>query len=400
MLCGKKQIECIGICIRLAGAGRAALVFVLLFALTGCARQMVKFERVRIGSTTCEAASAFDVDNDGAIDIVSGQYWFAGPDFKKQYKICDVQQENEYYDDFADYPMDVDGDGYTDIITGGWWGKTLRWRENPGGRTINWKVHDIAETGPIETIRFWDVDADGYAEAVPNAGGSVTVYKLIRDTAGRGTGKFTRHVIKESGCGHGLGFGDINGDGRGDFIVPDGWIQAPQDPLSAEWTWHPEFKLGAASVPILVHDINADGLADLIVGQAHNYGLYWMQQKRDRAGKRTWAKHVIDSDRSQYHDMMLADIDNDGRVELITGKRYRAHNGNDPGWADPVGVYYFEIDGGRFTRITLDYGPPSKASGVGIYFWVADITGNGFKDILAPGKEGLYLFKNLGPQSR
>lgn len=371
-------------------------VFVVVFAFAGCARKMLEFERVKIGSATYEAASAFDVDNDGVIDIVSGEYWFAGPDFKKQHKICNVLQENEYYDDFADYPMDVNGDGYPDIITGGWWGKTLRWRENPRGRPVPWKVHDIAETGPIETIRFWDIDRDGYVEAVPNAGGSVTVYKLVRDAAGRGTGKFTKHVIKESGCGHGLGFGDINGDDRGDFVVPDGWIEAPQHPLHAKWTWHPEFKLGAASVPILVYDVNGDGLADLIVGQAHDYGLYWLRQNRDNAGRRTWDKHVIDSTRSQYHDMVLADIDNDGQVELITGKRYRAHNGNDPGSADPLGVYYFEINGGKFNRITLDYGPPSKASGVGIYFWVADITGNGFEDILAPGKEGLYLFKNHG----
>jgi len=375
-------------------------VFVVVFAFTGCAQQMLKaslkFERVKIGNATYEAASAFDVDKDGAIDIVSGEYWFAGPDFKRQNKICTVLRENEYYDDFADYPMDVDGDGYVDIITGGWFGKTLRWRENPKGRPVPWNVHDIAETGPIETIRFWDVDRDGYVEAVPNAGGSVTAYKLVRDAAGRGTGKFTKHVIKGSGCGHGLGFGDINGDGRGDFIIPDGWIEAPQDALHAKWTWHPEFKLGAASVPILVYDVNGDGLADLIVGQAHDYGLYWLQHKQDDAGRRTWDKHIIDSTRSQYHDMMLADIDNDSQVELITGKRYRAHNGNDPGSADPLGVYYFEINGSKFNRITLDYGPPSKASGVGIYFWVADITGNGFKDILAPGKEGLYLFENLG----
>lgn len=357
----------------------------------------LKFTRVKISSEPFEAASVADIDNDGAVDIISGGYWYAGPSFKKAHKMCDVRPEGEYRDDFADFPMDVNGDGYVDIITGGWWGKKLRWRENPKGKLVPWKVHDVDETGNVETIRFWDVDGDGVLEAVPNAGGKVVFYRLVRNSAGKGTGKFTKHVVKPSGCGHGLGYGDVNGDGRGDFIIPDGWIEAPKDPLEGKWTFHQEFKLGTASDPIPVYDVNGDGLADLIVGAAHPYGLFWMEQKRNTAGKRSWIRHDIDPHRSQYHDLMLVDIDKDGKVELITGKRYRAHNGNDPGAKDPLGVYIFEINGGAFKRITLDYGPASSSSGVGIYFWVADVDGNGWKDIVAPGKEGLYLFKNGGP---
>jgi len=331
---------------------KICLISVVAFAVTGCAegphlagtRRILKFERVKIGNATYEAVSAFDVNNDGVIDIVSGEYWFAGPDFKEQHKICVLQKAGDYYDDFSDYPMDVDGDGYLDIITGGWWGKTLRWRENPKGRPAFWKVHDIDKCGNIETIRFWDVDGDGQADVVPNLpGASLIVYKLITDNIGRGTGKFSKHIIHEPKQGHGLGFGDINGDGRDDFVLSNGWLEAPpENPLNANWSWHPEFKLGSASIPILVHDINGDGLADLIVGQAHNYGLDWMEQKRDDTGKRTWVKHEIDPGRSQYHDLMLADIDNDGKVELVSGKRYRAHSGKDPGSTDPVGVYYLK----------------------------------------------------------
>jgi hypothetical protein len=376
-----------------------ALAICFIFAVTANAEKMLKFERIKIGNVTYEAASAFDVDNDGIIDIVSGEYWFAGPDFNNQHKIAEVQQKGDYYDDFCDYPMDVNGDGYLDIITGGWWGETLRWRENPKGRPGLWKVHDIDKCGNIETIRFWDVDGDGQVEVVPNVpGAGLVIYKLITDDAGRGTGKFSKHLIYEKPQGHGLGFGDINGDGQKDFILAKGWLQAPQDPFNARWTWHPEFNLGEhASVPILVHDVSGDGKADIIAGQGHSYGLAWWQQLSGPDGKRTWVKRHIDPSRSQYHDMMLVDIDNDGEVELVTGKRYRAHSGRDPGSTDPVGVYYFEIKQGHFKRVTLDYGPPSKASGVGLFFWVADITGNGFKDILAPGKEGLFLFKNYGP---
>jgi hypothetical protein len=195
--------------------------------------------------------------------------------------------------------------------------------------------------------------------------------------------------------GHGLGSGDINADGRPDFVLADGWLEAPENPLGGRWIWHPEFDLGPASVPILVYDVDEDGRADLIVGQGHAYGLFWMQQKI-ADGKRSWTRHDIDPDRSQYHDLQLHDIDNDGRPELITGKRYRAHVGRDPGANDPIGLYYFEIDKGKFRRVTIDYGDPEIASGAGIYFWVQDMDGDGFKDIVAPGKEGLYLFTNKG----
>ena len=66
------------------------------------------------------------------------------------------------------------------------------------------------------------MDGDGQVEIIPNAGKNIIVYRLIRGPDGKGTAKFDKHVIKEGGCGHGFGFGDVNGDGRGDFIVPDG----------------------------------------------------------------------------------------------------------------------------------------------------------------------------------
>lgn len=373
------------------------LLVLLAAGVAADADARLEFERVKIAETAFEVACALDVNKDGHVDIASGEYWFAGPGFQKRHKMCELEPVSGYYDDFHDYPMDVNGDGYTDLVVGGWFGKTLRWRENPKGRTGRWEIHEIDQPGNIETTRFWDVDGDGHVEVVPNAGGKLAVYKLLRDEQGRGTGEFKKFVLLESGVGHGLGYGDVNGDGRGDFVIPDGWVECPGgDPLRGEWTVHPEFHLGHASVPVLVHDVNGDGLADLIVGEAHNYGLYWMEQTRSD-GKRGWKKHTIRTEESQYHDLQLADLDKDGDPELVTGKRYHAHNGKDPGGNDPVGTYYFEINGGEFQRFVLDHGPAADHSGVGIYFWVADVDGNGWQDIVAPGKEGLYLFRNMGP---
>lgn len=359
----------------------------------------VKFNKKLIDDVTYEAAAVFDVNNDGILDIVSGEYWYQGPDFKNKHKICDVQPEGEYYDDFSDYPLDVNGDGYQDIITGGWFGQTLRWRQNPGVAVSDkeWEVHDIDECGSIETIRFYDIDNCGVQEIFPNTPGQPQAfYKLVTDEDGKGCGEFEKYVIQEEASGHGMGFADINGDGRMDIVLAQGWLEQPADPFAGNWQFHQEFDLGSASVPILAYDITENGMQDLIVGQSHAYGLDWWEQKVDSEGARIWKKHEIDPDSSQYHDLWLKDIDNDGLPELITGKRYRAHCGNDPGSDDPVGIYYFKIDGGKFKKHIIDYGEPGEATGCGIYFWVEDLNNNGKLDIVAPGKDGLYLFENRG----
>ena len=131
----------------------------------------IKFRKTLIADERYESAGVFDVDNDGVPDIVSGAYWYKGPDFKKAFHVGEVQAIGEYFDDFSTLPMDVNGDGYTDFITGGWWGNTLRWRENPGPAGGEWKTHVIAEVGNVETTRAWDIDGDGDLEIVPNTPG-------------------------------------------------------------------------------------------------------------------------------------------------------------------------------------------------------------------------------------
>lgn len=356
----------------------------------------VQFKKRLIDKVTYEAASVFDVNNNGVLDIVCGEYWYEGPDFKNRHKICDVKPEDEYYNDFGDLPLDVNGDGYTDIVTGAWWEGTLKWRENPGAKGGEWTVHDVDVCGNIETLRLIDIDQDGVMEVFPNTPGApAAFYKLVMGPDGKPTGQFSKHVIHSEPSGHGLGWGDIAGNGRVDIILDFGWLEAPADPLNGEWVLHRDFNLGGASVPVLTHDITGNGLQDLIVGMAHNYGLYWLEQKIVD-GQRTWERHDIVTDASQFHDMFLVDLDRDGELELVTGKRYRAHCGHDPGGDDPIGLYYFKINGGQFEKHVIDYGPASEASGCGISFWIADLNGNGWLDIVAPGKEGLHLFENLG----
>jgi len=359
----------------------------------------IEWEKVKIDGGAYESAGVLDVNNDGRLDIVCGAYWYEAPNWTK-HKICDIMQFDEYYDDFSTIPMDVNGDGYPDFVTGGWFGQTLQWRENPGKGTVGWTTHEIDKCGCIETTRAWDVDGDGELEIVPNTPlNPLVFYKLVKDEEGKSAGQFTKHVVAEQPAGHGLGFGDILGDGSRAIITPKGWYEPPADPLREPWVFHEEFDLGGVSVPILVADVNNDGIPEIIAGQAHGYGLDYYTQHPASGGSRTWKKHPIDPYFSQYHDMLWVDIDGDGRPELVTGNRYRAHCGKEPGETDIVGLYYFKWNGESFTKIVIDHGKVPHHSGTGIHFVAADLDGNGRLDLVAPGKEGLYLFRNLGPET-
>ena len=351
----------------------------------------------------CEACSVFDVNGDGIADIVCGEYWYEGPDFLKKHKVCDIKYEGGYIWDFSDYPMDVNGDGKPDIITASWWDGGVFWRENPGyggaaGCCNEWVTHKITDCSNVETIRFIDIDGCGEVEIFPNCPGEPAFFlKLNKDAGGKGAGTFAKYVIGSAAAGHGMGFGDIDGDGKTELLLSRGILHMPEGgPLAGEWSFTEEFEMERGpSVPILAYDVNGDGLMDIIVGAGHGYGLFWFEQSKGPNGERAWVKHVIDDAWAQYHDMQIADIDGDGEPELVTGKRWMAHNGNDPGDADPVYICYYKIKNGRFVRYIIDFGDAeSGGSGVGIYFWLADLSGNGKPDIVAPGKEGLFIFFN------
>jgi len=362
----------------------------------------LKWKKTWIADETYESAGVFDVNGDGQPDIVSGAFWYEGPDFRKKHEIGEVRRAGEYYDDFSTIALDVNGDGRPDFITGGWWGNTIRWRENPGDPKKTWPEHIIAEVGNVETTRAWDIDGDGVPEILANTPGNpeVAYYKLITDNSGKGTGAFRKVTVFRfpdgQRQGHGLGCGDIAGNGRMDIVLATGWLEAPANPEQGPWTWHPDFPKPpwgwAASIPMLVVDVNGDGRNEIITGNGHGYGLWWSERRADGS----WVHHPIDPFNAQYHDLQWADIDGDGQPELVTGKRHRAHCGNEAGEWDDLGIYYFKWTGEGFAKQVIDYGPIGTGKGCGIHFALADLRGSGRLDLVAPGKEGLVVYFNEG----
>ena len=360
-----------------------------------------EFEMERVGTFRSEACGMGDFNNDGKLDIVAGPYWYEAPDWKAhKYRELrgNVDEKGKgYWDDFMNVPMDVDGDGKLDVVTCCWFAKQIDWYRNTGDQTP-WPMTVIDKAGNHECGDLWDIDGDGKA---------LEILPVTKDThwyeRGSKDGKpgLIRHDVSSKQSVFGAGCGDINGDGRPDIIRPETWFEAPKDPRNGTWKPHP-IALGTLgkqkprhTPQIWVCDVNADGKNDIITSDAHGYGLFWYEQKAGD-GEVSWTQHVIDESWSQVHSITLADLDGDGDPDLVTGKRFYAHNGGDPGADEPVGVYWYELTAGKqpeWKKHVLSY---DKGIGSGLAIPVVDIDGDGDLDIVVTSKcGGPVIFKNL-----
>ncbi len=343
-----------------------------------------------------EACEIADFNNDGVLDISAGRNWYAGPDYVPR-PLRDIAEFGEdYLENNGEHAIDMDGDGWKDILSGSFIPTEVSWYKNPGKEGLAlgklWTRHALQETASQNELTYLhDFDGDNKPEYVANSWIKENE-QLIWKIKAEGSNSSMQKCTVGSTNGEGIGFGDINGDNREDILFANGWYERPAgDPLAQAWTLHLDWDWNHSSCPMIVTDLNGDGMNDVIRGSGHDYGVFWMEQLPSKEGQTQWKQHIIDDTWSQAHALAWVDLDGDGTKDLITGKRVRGHSGRDPGADEPPVMYYYTWDKktNTFTRKII-----AEGVGTGLFIRTADMDENGKLDIVVSGKSGTYLLLN------
>ena len=324
-----------------------------------------------------EGANFADFNKDGVMDIVSGPYWYEGPDFKKKHEYYPAKafDKNGYSKNFFAFTYDFNGDGYPDIMIFGFPGEDASWYENPKGADGLWVRHKVFDVVDNESPTLMDVTGDGKPEIVCNSGGFVGYAEADWTDA---TKPWKFHPISVKGnwqrFTHGLGVGDLNGDGKADILVSTGWWEQPADLTKTDpWVFHPQ-NFGNGGSQMNVYDVDGDGLNDVVCSiEAHGWGLAWFQQVKEN-GQTTFKKHLIMGSKpeenaygikfSQMHAVDLVDMDGDGVKDIVTGKRHWAHGSHgDPEPTGPAVLYWFKTVRNKDGSVEFIPKPPRLGAG-------------------------------------
>ncbi|GAB4002373.1 FG-GAP-like repeat-containing protein [Spirosoma daeguense] len=360
-----------------------------------------EFKKTKLtGDFISEGVAVADLNKDGKMDIIAGYYWFEAPNWTRHEMAPSrtFDPRKEYSNSFLNLGMDVNQDGWDDVVIVDFPGKPGFWFENPKGKSGEWQKHILADSVGIanESPGFIDIDGDGRLDILCGDKDKKQIVWL-KAPSKPGETEWQRFALSgENASGteifsHGIGYGDIDKDGLNDVVVRDGWYKGTDDKKAGNWVFQPA-NIGEPCSHMQILDVNGDGKNDVVSASAHALGIWWHEQIVDEQGKINFKTHLMSNTTAQTHSSIMADLNGDGRKDYITGKRFLAHHGRDPGDADPGILLWFEFTPGKapyYKEHVID-----NDSGSGLNVVAQDMNKDGKIDIVVANKNGVFLFEN------
>ena len=360
-----------------------------------------RFRRHRLYSEFfCEGATYADFDGDRDVDVALGPRWYEGPSFTASHEIYEplTFDPRGYSDCFFLFSHDFDKDGQTDILRVGFPGADASLFRNPGPGGGPWPRAVVLDQVDTESPDFTDITGDGSPELVFAAQGRLVWAGPVGTDPTR---PWNLHPLTPpsgfQAYTHGLGVGDVDGDGRRDVLEATAWWRQPPS-LQGDPAWERRVQpFGKGGAQMATADIDGDGDADVVASlEAHGYGLAWFEQTAGGG----FVEHIIvssDADAGNVplhepHALAVADVDGDGDPDIVTGERFWGHvPAGMPDFAAPAHLYWFELVRNQgavaFIPHVID-----DTSGVGTQVTVGDVTGDGLPDVLIANKKGGFVF--------
>lgn len=359
-------------------------------------------------------ATAGDVNHDGIPDVIAGPFYYPGPAYteRREYTAArSYSPSNNFPEGMVYFAYDYTGDGWNDLLVVD--SRPVYLYVNPKGEARRWERYNVIPNATSELELFRDIDGDGKPEVLFTGPGAVMCY--AKPDPANPTAPWKVHTISEPGLAgpHGMGVGDISGDGRMDVVNSQGWWEQPAPSTKTGageglWKFHKE-PFGTGGAEMGVYDVNGDGLADVVTAvAAHGWGLAWFEQKRDAQGNISFKRHDIMGDFStknaggvtfsEPHAAAFADMDGDGIPDMIVGKRLYSHLEShlDPDPYGPAVLYWYRTVRNPKAEGGAEFVPElvHNRSGVGSQFIVTDMNGDGAPDIVTSGAKGTFIFWN------